>query len=55
MCKKISAVFEFSRHGNLKAIFLNADNDWDHLILERCLKKLVNPNHSSWLRKLIRK
>jgi len=50
---KLSILFEFTKTGRLKAIFLNAENDRDQALLERCLDRLIRPNQFSWLNKLL--
>ena len=50
----ISAVFEFSDLGNLKAIFLNSSNEDDEKILQRGLSQLLKPQKLGFLRGLFR-
>jgi len=50
--RKLSAVFEFSKTGYLKAILLNAENEKDQATLERALDRLVRPQHVGWIRRL---
>lgn len=51
----ISAVFEFSETGGLKAIYLNAENDQDQIVLEKGLSRLLKPEYFGWLKRLFRK
>lgn len=49
---KLTAQFEFTSSGYLKAILLNADNEKDQATLEKALDRLLNPCHFSWIRRL---
>jgi len=49
---KISILFEFTKTGRLKAIFLNAENDRDQALLEKCLDRLIRPNQFGTLNRL---
>jgi hypothetical protein len=51
----ISAVFEFSDLGNLKAIFLNSSTEEDEKILQRGLSQLLKPQKFSYLKGLFRR
>jgi len=53
--KKLSAHFEFSETGYLKAILLNADSERNQATLERALDRLLNPQHFGWIRRLFKK
>jgi len=53
--QKLSAQFEFTETGYLKAILLNAGNEKDQAILERALDRLFKPDHYRWIRRLFRK
>ena len=52
--EKISALFEFTQTGRLKAIFLNAENEGDQKILEQGLFVLLKPKKFSSLKRLFR-
>lgn len=52
---KISAVFEFTETGYLKAILLNVGSVKDQETLERALDRLFKPSHLSWVRRLFRR
>jgi len=49
---KITAVFEFSQSGNLKAVFLNAENEHDQQVLQKGLSNLLKPQRFEWVRRL---
>lgn len=49
---KLSAQFEFTETGYLKAILLNAGSEKDQKTLEKALDRLINPNRMSWVRRL---
>lgn len=51
---QISAVFEFSERGNLKAIFLNSSTEEDEKILEGGLSQLLKPQKLNFLKGLFR-
>lgn len=50
--QNISAVFEFNNIGNLKTIFLNAENENDQKILEKALRQIFKPYFFDRLREL---
>jgi hypothetical protein len=52
---KISAVFEFTATGRLKAVYLNAQNEEDQDVLERGLNRIINPSHLGWFKRLFKK
>lgn len=52
---KLTAVFEFTEAGYLKAIFLNAENEKDQETLERALDRLFKPDHFRWIKRLFKK
>jgi hypothetical protein len=52
---KISAQFEFSPTGFLKAILLNAETDGNQGVLERALFRILNPGHMGWISRLFRR
>jgi hypothetical protein len=52
--EKISAVFEFSKTGMLRAIFLNAENENDQKVLEQGLFVLLKPDKFTSLKRLFR-
>ncbi len=52
---KLTAQFEFTESGYLKAIFLNAGSEKDQAMLEKALNRLLNPDHFRWIRRLFRK
>jgi len=52
---KLSAVFEFTKAGYLKAILLSAENESDQATLERALDRLFKPGHLSWVRRLFKR
>jgi len=43
---KLTAVFEFNRYGNLKAIYLSSENDQDQAVLVKGLAEILRPNKS---------
>lgn len=49
---KITAIFEFSQSGNLKAVFLNAENEHDQQVLQKGLSHLVKPEKMGLIRRL---
>jgi len=49
---RVTAVFEFSPNGNLKAVFLNAENENDQKVLQRGLSDLLKPQRFEWIRRL---
>lgn len=51
----ISAVFEFSELGSLKAIFLNSSSEQDEKILQKGLSQLLKPQKFCYLRRLFRR
>ena len=52
---RISAVFEFSPNGNLRAVFLNAENENDQEVLQRGLSHLLKSEKFNLLRRLFRR
>lgn len=52
---KLSAQFEFTKAGYLKAILLNAENEGDQKTLEKALDRLFKPSHLSWVRRLFKR
>jgi len=52
---KLSAQFEFTETGYLKAILLNAEHEKDQLTLERALDRLFKPGHFRWVKRLFKK
>ncbi len=50
----ISAVFEFSKLGNVKSIFLNSSTEEDEKILQKGLSQLLKPEKLDFLRGLFR-
>ena len=52
---KLTAQFEFTENGYLKAILLNAESEKDQATLERALNRLFKPNHFSWIRRLFKR
>jgi hypothetical protein len=50
---KLSAIFEFTETGFLKAILLNAPNDEGQKVIEKALDRVLNP--PSWMRRLFRR
>jgi hypothetical protein len=52
---KLTAIFEFTETGLLKAILLNAPNEEGEKILQRALDRLLNPTHWGWIRKLFKR
>lgn len=52
--KNLSAVFEFTENGFLKAILLSAGSEKDQVTLEKALGRLVKRDHLSWVRRLFR-
>jgi hypothetical protein len=53
--EKISVLLEFSQAGNLKGIFLNANTEYDQIILQRGLSDLLKPEKFSLLKRLFRR
>jgi len=51
---EITAVFQFNPIGDLKAIFLNAENENDEAILQRGLSNLLKPQKFTLLKRLFR-
>jgi len=51
--QKLSAVFEFTETGYLKAILLNAASEKDQATLERALDRLFKPSHFAWVRRIL--
>ena len=49
---KLTAQFEFTESGHLKAILLSAGSDKDQAMLERALNRLLNPGHFGWIKRL---
>ena len=52
---RITAVFEFSPNGNLRAVFLNAENENDEAILQHGLSRLLQPQKFTLLKRLFRR
>jgi hypothetical protein len=52
---KLSAQFEFTKTGYLKAILLNAESEKDQATLERTLDRLFKPDHYGWIKRLFKK
>lgn len=52
---KITAVFEFTRTGYLKAVMLNAPDEQAQDALERALNRLFKPDHFGWVRRLFKR
>lgn len=52
---KLSAQFEFTETGYLKAILLNAGSEKDQATLERALDRLFKPDHYRWIKRLFKK
>ena len=52
---KLSAQFEFTETGYLKAILLSAGSEKDQATLEKALDRLLNPKHFGWIRKLFKR
>jgi hypothetical protein len=50
--KKLTAIFEFTDCGYLRAILLNAGCEEDQITLERALDRLIRPQHTSWIKRL---
>lgn len=50
--ERISALFEFTQTGRLKAIFLNAGSESDQKVLEKGLRHLLKPSFFDRLRGL---
>jgi hypothetical protein len=51
---EITAVFQFNPIGDLKAIFLNAENEQDQKVLQRGLSDLLKPQKFTLLKRLFR-
>jgi len=49
---EITAVFQFNPIGDLKAIFLNAENEHDEAVLQRGLSNLLRPGKMGLVRRL---
>jgi hypothetical protein len=49
---RITALFEFSPNGNLKAIFLNAETEHDEAILLSGLSNLLREEKMGFVRRL---
>jgi len=51
---RITALFEFNQSGDLKAFFLNAENEQDQKVLQRGLSDLLKPQKFTLLKRLFR-
>ena len=49
---RITALFEFNQSGDLKAFFLNAENEQDQKVLQRGLSDLLRPGKMGLVRRL---
>jgi hypothetical protein len=52
---KLSAQFEFTETGYLKAILLNAESDEKQATLERALDRLLKPDSYGWIKRIFKK
>lgn len=52
---KLSAQFEFTETGYLKAILLSAGSEKDQETLERALDRLFKSSHFRWIKRLFKK
>jgi hypothetical protein len=52
---KISALFEFLETGQLKSVFLNAQDERDQVILEKSLYLLLGPQKFNFFKRLLRR
>jgi hypothetical protein len=52
---KLSAQFEFTEFGYLKAVLLNAESEKDQATLERALARLFKPYRFGWIKRLFKK
>jgi hypothetical protein len=52
---KLSAVFEFTEAGYLKAILLHAESEKEQATLERALDRLFKPRQFAWIKRLLRR
>lgn len=50
--RSISAVFQFNQVGEVKRVYLNAENDLDQKVLEKGLQKLIKP---WWFQKFLKR
>lgn len=50
---KLTAQFEFTESGYLKAILLNAGSAAHQATLEKALNRLFKPDHLSWIKQLL--
>jgi len=50
---KLTAQFEFTETGYLKAILLNAGNEKDQATLEKALNRLFKTDHFHWIKRLL--
>lgn len=53
--QKLSAQFEFTDTGYLKAILLNAGSEKDQATIEHALDRLFKPDHCRWIKRLFKK
>ena len=51
---KLTAQFEFTENGYLKAVLLNAENEKGQATLERALDRLFKPDHFRWVKRLFK-
>ena len=49
---RITALFEFNSIGNLKAIYLNAENEYDQQVLQHGLSGLLKAEKMGFVRRL---
>ncbi|NLX50502.1 MAG: hypothetical protein GXY72_00200 [Deltaproteobacteria bacterium] len=52
---KLTAQFEFTGSGCLKAILLNAWSEKEQATLECALDRLFKPQHFGWIQKFLRR
>lgn len=50
---KLTAQFEFTESGYLKAILLNAGSAEHQATLEKALNRLFKPDHFAWVRRML--
>lgn len=50
--KKLSALIQFSQTGELRRIFINAENDGEEKLIKKALSKLIRTNFLSWITRL---
>jgi hypothetical protein len=46
---------EFANAGCVKAIHLYAENEGNQIIVEMALDRLLNPQHSRWIKRFFKK